>query len=125
MNLDTTCPCCGRQLSENSGMHWDADTRALTYRGHCLRLSRIRAAIFDAMWRNRGKRVLTLQQMMDTVYADDPNGGPESDNIISVQVNQMKKLLAPFGLSISGYKGYSLIDTPITARLPEQVTVAA
>lgn len=73
--------------------------------------------------------------MMEHVYADDPNGGPESTNIISVQVNHLKKMLAPFGLTVTGFKGYALVALPnetnvktkttITTRLPQPITVAA
>lgn len=133
--LTNACPCCGRQIDEAADMQWDAESGTFTYQGKALRLSRIRSLIFDALWRARGRRIISHQQMMEHVYADDPNGGPESTNIISVQVNHLKKKLAPFGLTVTGFKGYALIDLPdnnqtksapaITARLPASAMVPA
>ena len=112
MRIETACPCCGRELQQDTALRWDGGVGALTLRGMCVRLSPTRARMFDALWRARGKRVISPSQMMSHVYAEDPNGGPESPNVISVHMNNLKKIIAPFGLTISVYKGYSLLDLP-------------
>ncbi len=82
----------------------------LSGRGVSVSLSPFRSLMFDALWRSLPSgRLIERQEMMSVVYADDPNGGPESDNTISVQVAYLKKQIKPFGLSVKGRSGYQLI----------------
>jgi DNA modification methylase len=90
-------------------LQWNMSARSLVGRGLAVTLSPLKARIFDVLWRNwRTGRLITRDQMMDLVYANDPNGGPESENIISVQVGLTREAIAPFGLTIKGRIGYSL-----------------
>jgi hypothetical protein len=52
-----------------------------------------------------GARGLTASQIMNEIYADDPNGGPESSNIVSVMVRIVNLHLEHFGLAIRGQRG--------------------
>lgn len=50
---------------------------------------------------------VTRHELMSLLYADDPNGGPEWDNVISVLINKANKQLAPQGYRISpAWKGH-------------------
>lgn len=104
------CPCCGRAIDEMADLRWNMQTRVLSGHGRTVALSPIRARMFGALWKNfKSGRPVERQEMMSVVYADDQSGGPESDNIISVQVVHLKKQIRPFGLSVKGRSGYQLV----------------
>lgn len=65
----------------------------------------IKRRIWDAVTSWPG---MTATELMDWCYGHDPNGGPDSQNIISVHVNQMNKSLKTIGLKIKGdrFTGY-------------------
>ena len=44
-------------------------------------------------------------QIIDAVYADDPDGGPEHAATISMHVYQMRRVLNPLGLTITSPRG--------------------
>ena len=48
---------------------------------------------------------VTRQQILDRVWADDPDGGPEFANVVSVHVKHMRPILEREGLTISCAKG--------------------
>ena len=48
---------------------------------------------------------VTRRQIMDAVWADDPNGGPEFENVVSVHVAAMRPTLEREGVTISCAKG--------------------
>lgn len=50
-----------------------------------------RQLIFDYVGRH--PEGVTVGQVMDYVYGDDPNGGPESTNIITVQAMHINRYL--------------------------------
>jgi DNA-binding response OmpR family regulator len=108
--IQFACPCCGRKLEEDSSLRWDKDSKTVSRHGKALRLSRYRSIMFDYLWNARGKHVISVEQMMDRVYADHEDGGPESDNTMRVQVCHLKRQLKQLGLTISGRSGYSIID---------------
>jgi hypothetical protein len=43
---------------------------------------------------------LTVWQLLDLAYADDPNGGPEKHNVISVTCHNINRLIRPQGWEI-------------------------
>jgi hypothetical protein len=48
---------------------------------------------------------VTVWQILAYVYADDPNGGPESHNIVSVVAKQINRIVNPLGVRIKGSGG--------------------
>ena len=48
---------------------------------------------------------ITRDQLMLAVYGNDPNGGPENPNVISVLVNHANRELRPQGYEISARPG--------------------
>ena len=111
--MTSYCPCCGQKVEGDGGLSWDVNRRILTGRGQMVHIPEMRARIFDALWRARKHGTpLSQAQLMDIVYADDPSGGPESRNIISVQMLHLKKLIAPFNLTVTRYTGYLLVEKP-------------
>lgn len=104
-----SCPCCGRPVSELADLKWNVGARALVGHGMAVVLSPLRSRMFDLLWKRFGTGQLTHKsKMMDELYSEDPNGGPESDNIISVQVIHLRKQIEPFGLTVRGRGGYAL-----------------
>lgn len=76
-------------------------------------LTPLQRRVFLAIQR-AGKAGITCSKIIDTIYAGDPNGGPESSNIVSVVANQMKPRLQAFGLTLRGKRGpggyYMLVE---------------
>jgi hypothetical protein len=68
------------------------------------RLSPVKQRIYDFL-RNRGADGATTRQIMDFVYMHDPDGGPESGNVISVHVRQMNLILVDLGKQIVSTRG--------------------
>lgn len=69
------------------------------------------ATIFGELWKARSaKRLVNKTRLMFVLYGDDPDGGPESDNIIAVKLMHLRKAIAPLGLTVRGRFGYFLAD---------------
>lgn len=104
------CPCCGQLLPSQDDLRWCADSRALTGYGRAVVLSPIHSKIFNALWRSwRTGRLISRSQMTDICYADDIDGGPESENIISVHMGNLRKEIECFGLTVRGRIGYTIV----------------
>lgn len=80
------CPCCKRLLPESLTIGGARRRRLLDYVG------------------NHPEGV-TVWQIIDAIYWDDPNGGPDKHNCISVMVKQMNRTLIPQGYKIRGTGG--------------------
>jgi hypothetical protein len=93
MPREKVCPCCKRPLPPKIIVG-----------------GRIRQRVLDYVAKSAG---VTTQQIMDHVYADDPNGGPDSVNVITSTVRHINKRIKPYGLRIKGSGGpgstYSLV----------------
>jgi DNA-binding response OmpR family regulator len=48
---------------------------------------------------------VTRRQIMDHVWADDPNGGPEFANVVSVHIKNMRPILEREGLTVTCARG--------------------
>lgn len=80
------CPCCKRVLPQSLVMNGARRRRLLDYVG-------------------QHPEGVTVWQVMAAIYADDPKGGPERHNVVSVMVKQMNHFLAPQGYRIVGSGG--------------------
>lgn len=106
------CPHCGSYYS--SGLtDWNyPEWKVTTQYGSVVFKSRSQARIFDLLWRKQGIKGLTRERIVDIIYADDPDGGPEL-HYVSQEFMRMRKLLIPTGIAIkrgfSGGEGYSLV----------------
>ena len=90
MNKPTrVCECCGHPIP-------DAGVRA--------KLTPMQRRILDAVER-AGQAGARRDQIMSWVYEDDPGGGPENQNILNVQRNNMAAALYRFGLQIVSTRG--------------------
>ncbi len=70
----TQCPCCGGNLAPGQ-IVVDLRTGHIATAAGEARLMRRTAQIMDALNRARG-RSLSVAQIVDQVYGDDPDGGP-------------------------------------------------
>lgn len=88
------CACCGQTLPPDL-------PDGLVLRGK-------RFTIYDAI-RKAGKHGIDSRRLWSMLYDHDPNGGPESTNIISAHVGQINHRLRPFGQKlISGQAGHGV-----------------
>jgi DNA-binding response OmpR family regulator len=112
--LQSICPCCG-QSTQSSSLQWNDSGKTLIGPSGALSLTTREGDVFSVLWNERlSGRFLSREEIMDQVYALDPNGGPEGDNIISVYMSRLRKKIAPFGLRIinSWGIGYRLVEGP-------------
>ncbi len=56
-----------------------------------------------------GQAGITAINLRDRLYADDFEGGPESDSIIQVMAAHIRKKLQPFGLTVKGTRGHGSV----------------
>jgi hypothetical protein len=72
------------------------------------RLPRVKRRIFAAIDRRPG---ISADELMNVVYADDPNGGPDSRKCVHVHIHQFNKRLAREGMTIKGHTtdGYKIL----------------
>lgn len=97
------CPCCNQPLPETD-VQWNAQTRTVLRGGKAVSLAPVQARFFDVLWRARPERV-PREAIVQRVYADDINGGPESPNQVSVLAWLLRKKLAPIGVTIAHGRG--------------------
>jgi len=79
------CPCCGQPIPPD------------------IHLSPIQRRIYELVKRFPG---ISRTDLTSRVYADDPTGGPDSDNVISVHAYQINRRLKPHGLILRAVRGY-------------------
>ena len=84
------CECCGHPLPDLAVQ---------------LELTKRQRQMFEAL-RRAGKAGITLDRIMEVVYGDDSDGGPDSTTVLHVQRTKMKGKLAKFGLQITTTKGH-------------------
>lgn len=100
------CPCCRQPLPPDGKTNWDVGTRTFIGNGVAVRFTDKEAQIVDALWRRRNRPFNNKREMADTVYADDPDGGPEdADNLMSVFVCRIRPKLAAVGWGITKNQG--------------------
>ena len=90
MNKPTrVCECCGHPIPDN---------------GVRAKLTPMQRRILDAVER-AGTAGASRTQIMEWVYADNADGGPENQNILNVQRTNMAAALYRFGLEIVSTRG--------------------
>lgn len=79
----------------------------------------VRQRVFDYIAKH--PEGVTTQQVLDHVYVDDPNGGPDSGNVVSVHVTNINRRLS--GMKIKARGGpasiYQLVKTLDRTKTPE------
>jgi len=83
------CKCCGHPII--------ADEIGVV-------LTPLQRRIFNIV-KGAGTAGIRGKDIMDAVYANVRNGGPDSTNIIAVVANQANRRLAQFSLKIQGRRG--------------------
>lgn len=86
MTKPDICPCCGLIVPPKI---------ALT--------GAVRPRLYEYIAAHR--EGVTNRQVMDHLYADDPNGGPVSSNIVCVMVHHINRELASHGVAIRSRGG--------------------
>lgn len=100
----TVCPCCKRPFPPSIAVQ-----------------GRIRQRLVDLVaGRPDG---ITSSELMDLLYADDPNGGPENPVVVRSHVYQANKGLAQHGYTIKAHHPgsgarYKLVEL----RIPQEPT---
>ena len=67
-----------------------------------LHLPPIKQRIYDAVQRCPD---ISAEELRCVVWADDPNGGPEFENVVSVHIKHMRPTLEREGVTISCARG--------------------
>ena len=83
------CECCGHPVID---------------RVMFLELTHMQQKLFEAVEKS-GQAGIGRREIFDHLYGTDPNGGPDSLNIINVQKARMKPVLAKYGLKMTTVTG--------------------
>ncbi len=102
------CPCCGGEVTKLPVSALISIPMQPQHRS-------VAAALASAY-----PRRLPMGALIDALYANDPNGGPEqASNVIIVRVSQLRKKLMPYGWTVSSgvdgpgsHAGYRLEPAP-------------
>lgn len=98
------CPCCGSPMAVPT-----LEVVCFTYD-----LSPFQSRILGAVWRGRGLPV-AAEKIFDVMYADDPDGGPETPKMYAAFKEALHRLRAKLegsgvGVVNAGYRrGYRLV----------------
>lgn len=85
------CPCCGGPLPP-SGATWNNDARTLVTPAGAVFFTPLEARIVDALWRaRRSGRWLSREDLMDAMYADDPEGGSDCVKTVAVYIWRIRR----------------------------------
>ena len=89
------CPACGGHIGEAAPI--ETVREAVT--------APVKKVIFDMLARRVGRAVLK-DSIIDAVYGNRADGGPETaSTTIQVQVCQLRRIIEPFGWTISNSRG--------------------
>jgi hypothetical protein len=83
----TVCPACGQTCVPPE-----------------LVLPRVKRRILEAVQRCPG---ISAEGLRNSVWSDDPNGGPECRHGIHVHIHQLNRRLEPFGIAVRAPRGGS------------------
>lgn len=100
----TECPCCHRPIAADNQMVVDFDARIVMRNGKALTLVGKQWETF-AFFARKFPAPVSNSMLMDAVYGGDPDGGPDSLNIVSVVKFHLRKKLKPLGIGISSTGG--------------------
>lgn len=82
--------------------HWDFESGTFTSHLGSVRFSHRKAVFIEVLYRARNRGgIHSRKSLMETVYADDPDGGPEWACGVSVHLNQIRRRLEPLGWTIT------------------------
>ena len=98
------CPCCHRPIAADNQMVVDFDARIVMRNGKALTLVGKQWETF-AFFARKFPAPVTNEMLMDVLYGDDPDGGPDALNIASVVKCHLRKKLKPLGIGIASIGG--------------------
>lgn len=107
------CPHCHQSWQPK--LEWDfSEWRITTQFGSVIFKSILQAKVFDLLYRKQGMRGLTRERIVEIIYMDDLNGGPEdSQRYMSRVIHTIRAQLISVGIwlkrGFTGGEGYSLI----------------
>ena len=100
------CSCCAKAirdgLSDEPSLHFGPKAKR----------------VLDAVRRAKDAGI-SRPDVAAIVYSDDPDGGPDSSNVISVVIHKMNKKLAPHGMKIQSTGGPGAVYRLIKIELPK------
>lgn len=98
----TKCPCCGSILSVRDEVRWNESGWTIETAAGVVTLSHPQQAkLFNLLWHHRASQILTRRRIIEVLYADDANGGPDPQ-AISNAIIRLRKVIAPIGLAVTG-----------------------
>jgi DNA-binding response OmpR family regulator len=95
------CPTCGAKLPDEAALKWDIRSRVFINGNVAVRFTPREARVFDALWRARHiGGIETRGRFIQLAYADDLDGGPNSDQTLSVHLVHIRQKLKGSGYTI-------------------------
>jgi DNA-binding response OmpR family regulator len=90
-----TCPTCGNETRRIHSATYDHTAHRLTGDGFSFEFTPSEGIIFSLLWRAYpSRRTVTHENIISTLYSDDPSGGPEGARLtVNVIVHNARKRL--------------------------------
>lgn len=97
------CPCCKQELPVTP-LQWVKETRTVMRDGVAVTLPPQQARVFDVIY-HAHPTTLNYPALMERAWAHDMDGGPESNNVVSVYLNILRKRLKPLRVTVGRVPG--------------------
>jgi hypothetical protein len=98
----STCPCCGAPFRASARIKIIQRDRLIIRNGKSAQLTPTEMKIFNVIYSTPD--ALDRYKLVDLVYADDPNGGPEHTHSCESMLTLIRRKLFPLGLTIKRYR---------------------
>lgn len=117
------CPVCGGALQVHLGVAYHVQERVLVSSTYSITFTKSEDVIFHALWVRRSGGIITREFILERLYGDDPEGGPENcDRVVHVLLSKIRKKLADNNTGLEVVNNYG---TGWTLRSKVAVKVAA
>lgn len=97
-----SCELCHQPLPEFGGITVDAGRHEVRFAGKTVALPRREFEVFNLLLGRRG-RPLNVREAADQIYQLDPNGGPESLQVITVYICRLRNKISTMGLFVDSH----------------------
>lgn len=94
-----TCPCCGNKIAVRDALHLEWRTYSALRKGHIAMLTR--QQFITLKYLAELKEPVPTTKLIDNLYKDERDGGPDSLKVIDVVVSKLNKKILPLKLKVA------------------------
>lgn len=114
------CPHCG-QPTQPKTTDWNySEWRITTQFGSIVLTAELQVKIFDILWRKQNIKGITRERLMDILYINEINGGPQGYWGLNKAIQKLRAKLLDVGIFIQAANGRSREGYSLIFTTPEQ-----